>query len=86
MTARDAEYVSVIVDALDAHLDWTGPPWNIALAEAKRDYYRVARTILSCLHQAGYEIVPGSPGSGWENLATSLTPTQELLNDRTVSS
>jgi hypothetical protein len=54
---RDAEYVAPILAALDDVLDWTGQPWNMAEAEAKRDYYHLTRMILTGLHKAGFIIV-----------------------------
>ena len=58
MVAEHIAAVAAIIDGLDAVLDWRSPPWNMAEDEAQRDYDRLTRTILACLHAAGFIIVP----------------------------
>lgn len=55
---------TVIIDALDAVLDWRSPPWNIAEDEAMRDYDHLAAVILDLLRKAGFVVVPATQFDG----------------------
>jgi hypothetical protein len=47
---------AAIFRTLDEFLDWTGPPWNMAVNEACRDYDRLTDALMKAL---GFDGITG---------------------------